>query len=336
MARARNIKPSFFTNEELVELDPIYRLLFIGLWLLADREGRLENRPKKIKMELFPADNIDIEAGLDAMQKTGFISLYNCYETNVIQINNFAKHQAPHGLEKDSDLPNEDGTYTTYKRNQNKTISGEAIFISREQWLESKGLTEKKTNEFRQLTDETVKNGSETVLERDRNALNPDSLNPDSLIPDSLNLIPENSTPDVVEISASPQLKFIFKTELKKFGVSEEAATEFMQVRKAKKATNTKNAFESLLSESQKAGLNVVQAIDYCLKRQSPWGAFKASWFFNEQQNHHVNNPIHGYQTSQQRTASEMDRWRQAEREAFGERDVTPKKSLLVEEVGHA
>ena len=42
------------------------------------------------------------------------------------------------------------------------------------------------------------------------------------------------------------------------------------------------------------------------------------------------------YQTSQQRTASEMDRWRQAEREAFGERDVTPKKSLLIEEVGRA
>lgn len=42
------------------------------------------------------------------------------------------------------------------------------------------------------------------------------------------------------------------------------------------------------------------------------------------------------YQTSQQRTASEMDRWRQAEREVFGERDVTPKKSLLIEEVGHA
>lgn len=42
------------------------------------------------------------------------------------------------------------------------------------------------------------------------------------------------------------------------------------------------------------------------------------------------------YQTSQQRTASEMDRWRQAEQQAFGERDVTPKKSVLIEEVGHA
>ena len=42
------------------------------------------------------------------------------------------------------------------------------------------------------------------------------------------------------------------------------------------------------------------------------------------------------YQTSQQRTANEHDRWRQAEQQAFGERDVTPKKFLLIEEVGHA
>ncbi|WP_411686946.1 hypothetical protein [Acinetobacter indicus] len=328
MARARNIKPSFFTNDELVELEPIYRLLFIGLWLLADREGRLENRPKKIKMELFPADNIDVMSSLDDLQKTGFISLYNCYETNVIQINNFAKHQAPHGLEKDSDLPNEDGTYTTYKRNQNKTINGDAIFISREQWLESKGLTEKKRNDFRQLTSKTVKNGSETVLEHNKNALNPDSLNPESL-----NLNDESNTDSSIK-SASP--KFTFKTALKKSGVSEEQATEFMAVRKAKKAVNTKNAFDSLVSEAEKANLTPAQAVDYCLKRQNPWGAFKASWFFNEQQNHQVNNPNHGYQTSQQRTASEMDRWRQAEQQAFGERDVTPKKSALIEEVGHA
>ncbi len=42
------------------------------------------------------------------------------------------------------------------------------------------------------------------------------------------------------------------------------------------------------------------------------------------------------YQTAAQKTASEMDRWRQAEREAFGERDITPKKFVLIEGVGHA
>ena len=52
MARARNIKPGFFTNDELVELPFATRLLFIGLWTIADREGRMVDRPKKIKMEI--------------------------------------------------------------------------------------------------------------------------------------------------------------------------------------------------------------------------------------------------------------------------------------------
>ena len=55
MARARNIKPGFFLNEELVELPFSTRLLFIGLWTLADRDGRMEDKPKRIKMSLFPA-----------------------------------------------------------------------------------------------------------------------------------------------------------------------------------------------------------------------------------------------------------------------------------------
>jgi len=43
--RSRNIKPGFFMNELLPEIELLGRLLFIGLWLLADREGRLEDRP---------------------------------------------------------------------------------------------------------------------------------------------------------------------------------------------------------------------------------------------------------------------------------------------------
>jgi uncharacterized protein YdaU (DUF1376 family) len=42
-------------------------------------------------------------------------------------------------------------------------------------------------------------------------------------------------------------------------------------------------------------------------------------------------------QTSQQRTALEMERWKKAEKQALGgEKDITPKKPLLIEEVGHA
>ena len=48
MARSRNIKPSIMANEELAELEPLSRLLFIYLWMLADKAGRLEDRPKRI------------------------------------------------------------------------------------------------------------------------------------------------------------------------------------------------------------------------------------------------------------------------------------------------
>ena len=49
MARARNIKPSFFTNELLGTEDPMVSLTFAGLWCLADKEGILEDRPLRIK-----------------------------------------------------------------------------------------------------------------------------------------------------------------------------------------------------------------------------------------------------------------------------------------------
>ena len=52
MARTRNIKPAFFDNDILGGLDPLTRLLFIGLWCIADREGRLEDRPLRIKKTL--------------------------------------------------------------------------------------------------------------------------------------------------------------------------------------------------------------------------------------------------------------------------------------------
>ena len=105
MARARNIKPGFFTNEDLVELSFEFRLLFIGLWTLADKDGRLEDRPKKIKMEVFPADNVDIDAGLAALAAHGFIRRYVAGGLRCIEVLNWAKHQSPHHTEKASTLP---------------------------------------------------------------------------------------------------------------------------------------------------------------------------------------------------------------------------------------
>lgn len=105
MARARNIKPGFFSNEELVELPFSTRLLFIGLWTLADREGRLEDKPKRIKMNLFPADSVDVDAALSELEQSGFLTRYEVDGSRFIQVLAFRKHQNPHRDEKASLIP---------------------------------------------------------------------------------------------------------------------------------------------------------------------------------------------------------------------------------------
>ncbi len=105
MARSRNIKPGFFTNDDLAELPALTRLLFIGLWCIADREGRLEDKPKRIKVEVLPYDDTDVDAALWALAKAGFLVRYQVNGARFIQIANFTKHQNPHVKEAESSLP---------------------------------------------------------------------------------------------------------------------------------------------------------------------------------------------------------------------------------------
>lgn len=107
MPRARNIKPAFFDNEYLAELPYEARLLFIGLWTIADRRGRLEDRPKGIKGKLFPFDDLDVDDLLQQLADSPdrFISRYSVKGKRYIQVTNFEKHQSPHQREADSTIP---------------------------------------------------------------------------------------------------------------------------------------------------------------------------------------------------------------------------------------
>ena len=106
MARARNIKPSLFKNEILGESDPYLTILFQGLWCLADREGRLEYRPKRIKAEIFPyRETLDINGYLTELERLGFILKYCVENTQYLLVKNFTKHQSPHKTEKASNIP---------------------------------------------------------------------------------------------------------------------------------------------------------------------------------------------------------------------------------------
>jgi len=82
-----------------------WRLLFIGLWCVADRMGRLEDRPERLRAEIFPYDDVDVPAGLSALETGGFISRYEREGMRVIHVTNFLRHQSPHHTEKKSVLP---------------------------------------------------------------------------------------------------------------------------------------------------------------------------------------------------------------------------------------
>lgn len=94
MARIRTIKPDFWTDEKIVELSMSARLLFIGLWNFCDDEGRMQYSTKKIKMQIFPADNIDTHELLTELAVIGVIDVYAVEDKEYIQISNWKKHQA--------------------------------------------------------------------------------------------------------------------------------------------------------------------------------------------------------------------------------------------------
>lgn len=110
MARARNIKPGFYKNEDLAECSVWARLIFPGLWMLADREGRMEDRPKRIKGELLPYDSVEVDPLLDELARFGFILRYELDGQRFIQICKFAEHQTPHIREQASSIPAPDET----------------------------------------------------------------------------------------------------------------------------------------------------------------------------------------------------------------------------------
>lgn len=102
MSRIRTIKPEFFLDDELAELSALHRLLFVGLWTLADREGRLEDRPKRIRAQILPFDDGDTDAMLADLARAGFVVRYEADGKRYLQVRNFTKHQRITGSEAES------------------------------------------------------------------------------------------------------------------------------------------------------------------------------------------------------------------------------------------
>jgi len=70
--------------------------------------------------------------------------------------------------------------------------------------------------------------------------------------------------------------KFNFKKELLFIGVSKETLEDWLIVRKKKKASNTKTAFNGLINQIKKSGLSPEEAIKIATEKS--WSGFNASW----------------------------------------------------------
>ncbi len=192
MARARNIKPAFFMNDELAEIDPLGRLLFIGLWTIADREGRLEDRPARIKVETLPYDNCDVDELLNELAKRDFIRRYEVDGVRYIQVTNFSKHQNPHRNERQSEIPAPDLHSTSIVQAPDKdgTPSGvvwKSAQVEGKQKNKSAGLAGGIQVPEKHHTSTVQEPETHNTNRADSLLLNPDSLNmnPDSSLPGS-------------------------------------------------------------------------------------------------------------------------------------------------------
>lgn len=83
--------------------------------------------------------------------------------------------------------------------------------------------------------------------------------------------------------------KFNFADALVSQGADQKLISEYMEVRKAKKAVNSETAFKSLISEQQKSGLTLNQVLEHCVVNS--WKGFMAEWVKNQNQPVQQNKP---------------------------------------------
>lgn len=260
MARARNIKPSFFSNDDLADLDPLGRLLFIGLWTVADREGRLEDRPRRIKAEVLPYDDCDVDSLLSDLEKHGFILRYSSGDDKFIQVLSFTKHQNPHVKESASSIPSP---------------------------------VEHQTSPVQEQCDEQPL-PEQAGLIPDSLLLNPESpsLNPEDGIQEQ-----EEQNPPAAQSSIAPKptnnkVISICVAGLLSMGVDEQVASEFLAIRKKKRAPLTDIALAGIKREAGVVGWTLDQTLRKCVERG--WQGFEAAWVGNDKTNGTTGATRHG------------------------------------------
>lgn len=113
MARIRSVKPEFWDDQELAErVSRDARLLYIGLWNLADEHGRLRGDVRFIRGRVFPYDDdlsiADVGELLNELAVVGKLVQYRTATGTYIYLPNLGKHQRLEPEKVASKLPHPD------------------------------------------------------------------------------------------------------------------------------------------------------------------------------------------------------------------------------------
>ena len=94
----RMVKPDFWSDTELSQkLPPAGRMLYQGLWQLAEDSGIIENDPVAFKMILFPLDQVqvdDVKDWAEVLEDQNKLIPYESEGKQLYYIKNFHKHQS--------------------------------------------------------------------------------------------------------------------------------------------------------------------------------------------------------------------------------------------------
>jgi len=94
VARIRTIKPEFWQDEKLAPLEPIHRLVFLGLISQADDAGRLVDNVRLIDGLLFPNTDHSSRESIEILSRIGRIIRYTSDSGQALmQITNWELHQ---------------------------------------------------------------------------------------------------------------------------------------------------------------------------------------------------------------------------------------------------
>jgi hypothetical protein len=96
MARIRSIKPEFWVSEQIAECSPNARLTFVGMWTFSDDNGVHPAKPKTLKAELYPMDDVtsnSVAGWVNELINVGLVIPFEHAGTSYWHITGWGKHQ---------------------------------------------------------------------------------------------------------------------------------------------------------------------------------------------------------------------------------------------------